>query len=367
MKVVQAAQNCELEQSGRVVNMFKKDEFYIMSDVALSKFSHLLPGFAIMEIPFAEVYTKYDGSDLNGKKIIMLRHGGGGDILFMATGAAELKRKYPKAVIHFAIGEQYRGLIEQSDIVDGVEPIPISLNKWNEYHFHLTFEGIIEDNFRAKELNAYDLFLTQMGFDPQEVPPENKLPKIFLSDEEREEAQQKIMSLYSLHKKIGIQIESSSPIRNYPQHSFLKVGKLLIDKGYDVYYFGGDGQDRMITSIVRTLGTNAYNASCSNIRDSVLLASFMDCFIAPDSMFIHVAGALGIPVIGIYGPFLGDLRMRYFMNAISIDAQTACSPCFMHGHFPCPKGDPSPCFSLITPEVILEVFEKLIEEKLWQN
>lgn len=365
MKVVQVGQECELELAGRVIDKFKKDKFYVMGDVALARFKHLLPNFAIMEIPFREVYNKYNGEDLNGKKILMLRHGGGGDILFMATGASELKRKYPSAIIDFAVGEQYQGIIENNQDISHVLTIPVPLDAWNEYHFHLIFEGIIEDNFKAREFNAYDLFMMQMGFNVEQVPAENKIPRIFLTSEEREITKEKIFSLHSKNKKIGIQIESSSQIRNYPQFNFQTVGKALIKKGYDVYYFGGENQDRLVQSIVKGLGPGSYNATCPRLRDSIALASFMDCFIAPDSMFIHIAGALDIPVIGIYGPFLGDLRMRYFKNAISIDAITACSPCFIHGHFQCPKGNPSPCFSLISPDLIIEVFEKLVEQKLW--
>ena len=93
----------------------------------------------------------------------------------------------------------------------------------------------------------------------------------------------------------------------------------------------------------------------------------MDCFIAPDSMFIHIAGALGIPVIGIYGPFHSNVRMKYFKNAVGIDIDCGCSPCFKHGHHPCPKGNPSPCFSLISEDNILDIFEKTVEEKIFNR
>jgi len=87
----------------------------------------------------------------------------------------------------------------------------------------------------------------------------------------------------------------------------------------------------------------------------------MNYFIAPDSMFIHIAGAFNIPVIGIYGPFHSETRMKYLKNSVGIDMEVGCSPCYLHGHQSCPKGDPSPCFSIVTPEIILEAFNKLEE------
>lgn len=365
MKVIQVAEKCELVVGINVVQSFEKDKCYIMSDIFLEKLLRLYPGFVGLEIPFAEIYNKYEGQDLNNKKIMMLRHGGGGDILFMLTGASELRRIYPNMYLGAAISQQYEPIVRGS-IVEKVYSMPLALDKWNEYHYHLIFEGVIESNREAKEYNSYDLFMKEMGLDITKVNPENKIPSIDIFPSEIDEVKDKISYINDSSKKIGIQIETSSPIRNYPPHNYIIIASELIKKGYKVFFFGGELQDKLATLLVQKIGVRSYNATSSSLRDSIVLASFMDCFIAPDSMFIHIAGALRIPVIGIYGPFLSELRMKYFKNAIGIDASTTCSPCFLHGHHYCPKGSPSPCFSLIKPELVIKVFEEFIENKLWR-
>ena len=371
MKAVKVAEDCQLFDGNNPVVVLKGDTFYIMSDVLHERFRTIRPDLFNFEIPFNEVYNKYKGQPLNGKKIFMVRHGGGGDILFMMTGANVLKKLYPAMGLGIAIGTQYIPLVEGS-IVDTIHGLPIPLDVWNEYHYHLIFEGIIENNSEAHEYNAYDLFMKEMGISLSNVRPEDKIPQLFITKLEKEEMKQKFPYLESSKRKIGIQISSSSPIRNYPPYHYIKVATVLAEKGYQVYFFGGVNQTRQIEDVIReitrneALSMNVFNFSQPGLRGSLVGASFMDCFIAPDSMFVHVAGAFGIPVIGIYGPFHSALRMKYFKNAIGIDVDCGCSPCFQHGHFPCHRGDPSPCFSLISPETIICAFETKIEEVLWE-
>jgi len=364
MKVIQVAEKCELMIGINTVQSFEKDKCYIMSDIFLEKILRLYPNFIGLEIPFAEIYNRYERQDLNNKKIMMLRHGGGGDILFMLTGASELKRIYPDMHLGIAISQQYEP-IARGSIAEEIFFMPLPLDEWNNYHHHLIFEGVIEARREAKKYNAYDLFIKEMGLDITKVNPENKIPNLNILPSEIAEIKDKILFINDSSRKIGIQVETSSSIRDYPPHNYIKIASELIKKGYKVFFFGGETQKRLVTSLVQKIGIRSYNATSSSLRDSIVLASFMDCFIAPDSMFIHIAGALRIPVIGIYGPFLSELRMKYFKNSIGIDASTACSPCFIHGHHNCPKGSPSPCFSLIKPEIVLKVFEEFIEGKLW--
>lgn len=356
MKVVYIKEKCELRVGENVINSLEEKNFYIMSDAFHQKLQFLAENILGTEIPFREIYNPYKGQDLSGRKVLALRHGGGGDILFMTTGLKELKKKFSSSKLSVAIGEQYIPLAENEPEIEKIFSIPIKLEEWEQFHYHLIFENIIENNPFAREYNAYDLFLMQMGLDIKEIPPERKIPTI----SSPLDLAIKEYLLYSPIKKVGIQVEASSPIRNYPIYNYAEVGKILEAKNYEIYLFGSQKQEDSIKYIASQLKNP--KIIMGELRDAIMTTRFMDYFIAPDSMFIHIAGALGVPVIGIYGPFHSSLRMKYFKNSVGIDAKTACSPCFLHGHNPCPKGNPSPCFSLITPKVIMKAFEE-IEKK----
>jgi ADP-heptose:LPS heptosyltransferase len=370
MKVIEIINDFEIglgnSENSQNLSMVK-DTFYVMSDILYQKLSNLVPLFLGAEIPFYEVCNKYDKSDLSNKKIIMLRHGGGGDILFMKTVANYMKKVYPSITINFAIGGQYFSLVKHSYSVSEVYSLPIPLSIWQDHHFHFTFEGLIEHNYRAKFLNAYDLFFEESGFDPFNIEHEDKIPTIEISDKEKSWLEETLPIVNNPIKKIGIQYKTSSPIRTFPPYKWIEVAKSLIEKGYAVFFFGSGAEHSDIENIVKQIGSGSFNVANSGLRENIILAERMDCFIAPDSMFAHIAGALRIPLIGIYGPFHSSTRIKYFKNAVGIDLKTGCSPCFRHGHHPCPKGNPSPCFSLIAPEVIVETFEKTIEKNIFKK
>ena len=408
MKVFQVLNDCQIMIGEDVTEKFAKGKFYISSDDYFSKLSMFIGGAIGIEIPFKEIYNKYEGQDLNGKKLFAMRHGGGGDILFMLTALIEIKRKYKNSRIGIAIREQYMGLVlqrierekerpdhidqknskelkefntprylrrserekesiltsfssDEDNLINEFHSLPIPLDIWNQYHYHLTFENLIENNPDARKYNAYDLFMKQAGLDIKQVPPQNKIPYIKIEENEKRFIHMEFSHLVNGRPKVGIQIKTSSPIRTYPPYNYINIGKKLVEKGYDVYLFGGNNENSLAEQLIKEIGIGSYNVTQKNLRGSVVTASMMDFFIAPDSMFIHIAGAFNIPVIGIYGPFHSETRMKYMKNSVGIDVQCGCSPCFLHGHQSCPKGDPSPCFTLITPKIILEAFDKLEE------
>ena len=435
MKVFQVLNDCQIIIGEEITETFAKGKFYISSEDYFSKISMFIGGAIGIEIPFSEIYNKYEGQDLNGKKLFAMRHGGGGDILFMLTALRELKRRYKNSSISIAIREQYNALVlkqterekerpdhidqknskdfkefkppqylsrserekeslltslrtdksvktdessetsasyrcdkstpssdENINLIDNIYSLPIPLDIWNQFHYHLTFENLIENNPDAKRYNAYDLFMKQAGLDIKQVSPENKIPIIELEENEKRFKIMEFPHLANKSPKVGIQIKTSSPIRTYPPYNYIKISQELVKKGYDVYLFGGMGEHALIEQLIKEIGIGGYNVAQKSLRGSIVAASMMDFFIAPDSMFIHIAGAFRIPTIGIYGPFHSETRMKYFKNSVGIDMNVGCSPCFLHGHQPCPKGDPSPCFSLVTPKIVLEAFDRLEEE-----
>jgi len=361
MRVVQMSDECLMKRGIHTTERLEKGKFYIMSDELFQMLQTLNPFLLGLEIPFREIYNKYNGENLNGKRLMALRHGGGGDILFMTTGLKYLKKMYPDVTLAAATGDMYLPLAMYEPEIAETYHVPISLDEWNMFHYHIIFEGIIEANTEAQQLNAYDLFLKEMCQDIKKVPVLDKIPSLTVGPEEKAAALEVMEKLSPGKLKVGIQAMTSTAIRNYPANYWVPIGKALVERGFSVFFYGSSPQEVAISNLVQTVGHGAFNAVNEDLGKSIALASFMDYFIAPDSMFIHVAGALRIPVIGVYGPFKSALRMHYFKDAVGIDSDVGCSPCFMHGQFPCWKGDPSPCFSTITYKTIIDVFDKLVE------
>lgn len=93
------------------------------------------------------------------------------------------------------------------------------------------------------------------------------------------------------------------------------------------------------------------------IRDLVPLIQRMDALVSVDSGLLHIAGAVGTPAIGIFGPT--DYRMRmgnYLGSATDSTKLMPCAPCWYS--YPCRK-DINPdrhfeCLKKINADVIVE-------------
>ncbi len=100
------------------------------------------------------------------------------------------------------------------------------------------------------------------------------------------------------------------------------------------------------------------------------LAEFMslikrcDCFVTNDSGPMHMASALGVPVVAIFGPTHPQLGFSPIgSESIVLTANVKCSPCSLHGEKKCHEKSRY-CMDLIEPEMVTDAVEKLLQTKL---
>ena len=97
------------------------------------------------------------------------------------------------------------------------------------------------------------------------------------------------------------------------------------------------------------------------------MIKLMDLIIAPDSSVAHLAAGLGVPLVGIYGPFPWDLRIKYYPKTRAFNAPSPCAPCFTHGHKPCSLARSqglyySPCFNALDVDEITDSAAELLAD-----
>jgi len=258
----------------------------------------------------------------------------------------------------------YVSILQNNPFIKKIVIMPFLAEEMEKYDWHLMFEGIIEQNEKATKVHAVNLFLQEAGIDDTLILSGDKIPELFLLPDELRKVRVKFKrgDVPRDVKKIGIQIVASSPIRTFPIEKLVSIAEELVKQGYYIFLYGGQKQavdaDYM-ESIIEKNVCNLVRQKFS-LRESIVAASFMDLMIASDSAFIHIAGALSIPMVGLYGCFPSPVRMLYYKNAIAIDASVACSPSFIHGHIPCKKGSPSPCFSVVDEKHVLDAAYHLL-------
>jgi ADP-heptose:LPS heptosyltransferase len=313
-----------------------------------------------MSHPIEKVYRPYKGEDLNGKRIMIWRTGGIGDIFFLNAPLRYLKKKYPTSFIRVASG--CKQPLENVPEIDQLLDMPFDAKYLNDVEYMLMFQGIIEgESAQSKKTHATDMFFSYFGIDSIQLPMEDKVPKLFFTKEETTWLKGTLASLGISENNyvIGLQMETSSPLRNYPKEKIKPIVDILAQEaGVKVVLIGCE-QHNLLAQFYKGNSPNVIAATKFSVRQSIVLATRYDLIISPDSFMIQTAGALEKPLVGLYGPFSSDVRMKYFKNSIGLDPSVVCSPCYKHDFRPCIKGFPSPCFTQISVEDVLQAADFL--------
>lgn len=339
---------------------FEKGHRYVMAEDIESQFRSLYSPNLGMSYPIETIYRKYEGQDLNGKKLMCWRTGGIGDMLFLNPVLRYLKKKYPDSFIRVASG--CKQPLENVPEIDELYDMPFDSLLMDEVDYHLMFQGIIEGSSDAsKKTHAVDMFFSYFNIDSIHIPKEDKKPRLFFTEKEYEWLENRLQQL-KIEKTdyvIGFQMETSAPLRNYPKEQMKKVIDILSNEKSVKIVLIGTEQHNIIAQFYKGDKNNIIVSTNLDIRQSIILANRYDLIISPDTFMIQVAGALEKPLIGLYGPFPSVVRMKYFKNAIGLDADVVCSPCYKHDFRSCIKGHPSPCFNQIKAEDILQAADCL--------
>jgi ADP-heptose:LPS heptosyltransferase len=362
-----------------LVNYYKKQTLkkkvkYVMS---LGLYSRLAthenaPGKKFLKpaaVKFINIYKPYRGQDLSGKTLLVWRTGGIGDLLFIQPNLLYLKEKYPDCKILFACNLQYQPMLEGWDCIDEILDLPFTLSAMLKADYHVIFEGVIERTHEAERENCYRLFTHWMGLN---LPDELLQPKQTAKQECIEEAQSHL-DRWGLKDKpfIVIQISASSPIRTPHPNVWKNIINELIERGHNIVLTDSPHKAEMLDQFIATLKdpTKVFNfASLSKTLDiSIGLTSLATLVVATDSAFIHIGASLGKPVMGLYGPFPGYIRLDTYPKEKRdwLDCKTNCSPCYQHSPNPCrySRDGYSTCYDTINIKEFVDKAEALLNAK----
>lgn len=236
----------------------------------------------------------------------------------------------------------------------------------------------VERNLDSQNVNVYDYHFWWMGIDPDTVSDEDKLPCYTVREREAKDAE-KIVKNCKGKFRIGIQMHSSSLPRTWDKGD--KLIFALAKKYPDVaIYSFGDAHAQILEPSPHERPRNYMplaGKTSNNGRLWAAVLSRMNLIISVDSGALHLAGALRIPLVGIFSTVKGINRIGYYKNAVAVDSKHHCSNC---GHIgmsclnsvPMPGKEyiPSlsivgsnrayPCLASITVDEVVAAVEKLI-------
>ena len=296
-----------------------------------------------------------------GDTVLFVRPGGFGDLLFCTPVFRHLASIGCRVVV--ACLPRFAAALESNPDVWRVAPYPVPVEVWDGAEKHVWLENILEDGVSNEAETfttpAVDLIARAVG-----VEIEDKTLRYVVTDEERGWAE-RVYPKKGKHR-VAIQIEASARNRTYPFHNLQVVAGLLAQAGFEVVLFGAPG------AIAKVEGPFV-NLTADNLtfRQSCAVLSTCDAAVAPDSSLCHVAGALSIPTVATYGPFLLQTRVSYAPSIHAINGRAECAPCNHHGNdgraWPpgCPGWQTGKCAALdnIPPALISAQVEYMLAKK----
>lgn len=132
--------------------------------------------------------------------------------------------------------------------------------------------------------------------------------------------------------------------------------------GGAIVLIGGPGDREVCARVAGAMRAPALDLSGdAPLADRGALLRRCSLYVGNDSGPMHLAVAVGCPVVGVFGPTDVSLYGPYRAVSRTVRRDLACSPCFVHGHFPpCPNGHA--CMRWLTVDAVLDQCSALLGE-----
>jgi ADP-heptose:LPS heptosyltransferase len=259
--------------------------------------------------------------DCAGKRLLVVRPGGLGDLLFITPALVKLRLLHPRLRISVAAKINYKCALENHPAIDQFLEYPLETETCDQFDFVVMLEDLIEFDPRGQQLHAVDLYASAFGL---ELAANEKRMSYFPTPDERATIRERFPR--GTKQRYGVQLNSSAPVRHYPQ--IMNVVELLAQKGHEVVVFADPRYDKI--AIQRHVIWSNQTDPPLSFRECAALAETCDCIVSPDSVFTHLSDAMNIPCVALYGSFPGKLRTLYSKRTITLTGGGACAPCFHH-------------------------------------
>ncbi len=143
------------------------------------------------------------------------------------------------------------------------------------------------------------------------------------------------------------------PAKRWPARHFATLSDALAARGYTVWLVGSAKDQPIAAEITRLAQTrSAPRNLCgsTSLRQAIDLLAAASVVVCNDSGLMHVAAALGRPLIAVYGSSSPAFTPPLSERAQVISLQLECSPCFKRD---CPLGHLD-CLNKLEPQRVLD-------------
>ena len=185
------------------------------------------------------------------------------------------------------------------------------------------------------------------------------LPKLKLNLVKRKN----ILKKFNIKINLGNQILALCPgakfgsSKRWPAEYYAKVACKKLNLGWQVLIFGAASDFLQANKIQMYTKNRCINlVGETTLCEAINLISISNIVVTNDSGLMHVAAALELPLVAIYGSSSPEFTPPLGKNIKSLSLKLPCSPCFKRE---CPKKHLR-CMRDLLPKLILDAIHKLL-------
>ncbi|HEX9916552.1 MAG TPA: glycosyltransferase family 9 protein [candidate division Zixibacteria bacterium] len=336
------------------------------------------------------------------KKILIIRLSSLGDVVLTTPVIKALKDKLPQAEIHFLTKSKYASLLKDnphlSSIMEledrGVSGLLFTLRKIRKLNFDLVIDlhanlrsFFIRRLSRAKLKIRYNKrwiarFL-MVNFKKIKIPSQhtvdsylsclkrldihisNRMPELYLDEKSKEFAEQLLTGVSKDDILIGIVPGAKWETKKWGEENFAKAIEILNNRIKASFLVFGAKEDEVLISKLKSLAGDIDFMEIIGLPFPKLSALISRCgiILTNDSGPMHIAVALKVPVLAIFGPTHPKLGFSPLGERDTIlCANVECSPCSLHGERECYQKTKI-CMEKITPEMVADEVLEILKDR----
>jgi heptosyltransferase-2 len=130
------------------------------------------------------------------------------------------------------------------------------------------------------------------------------------------------------------------PAKRWPASYFAQVARIRMQQGWAVWVFGSANDAQVADQVCAEAGEGCVNlAGRTSLAQAIDLLSLATVVVSNDSGLMHVAAAVGSPLVAIYGSSDPKFTPPMSPKARILSLGLECSPCFQRecplGHLRC--------------------------------
>ena len=146
------------------------------------------------------------------------------------------------------------------------------------------------------------------------------------------------------------------PTKRWPIARFRALAELLLREDYRICVMGGRLEQPLAAELA-SLSPGRITDLCgrTSVGEAVDVMAGADVAVCNDSGLLHVAAAVGTPVLGIYGPTSPEKYPPLSGRSMVAWQRTLCSPCYRPR---CPYGNHA-CMTAISAEQVMDEISRL--------